>query len=335
MLNYLALSLTQKKKVHAEALRLKKIGLGQRKVSRKLREKYGADVSEATVSNWLYRKVIPGANERTRFKPKPIPPKKDVYKYYVKEKLSSCEIAKKYDVTSVTVEKWVRHYKLPLRTHRESMNTPRIKEILREKKLIKPGGGYEKLDENKAYVLGVLCGDGHISQKTIRFEIRRDEEFIKEFARCLRKIYELPCRYRYYRKRNSFVAYFSYEIVCRDLLSYGKFGCYRWRVPSEILNNRRLRLSAAFLRGFFDSEGSVGSYQVNAVSVNQRGLKDIRKLLAKLGIESRVYSIRNKAYFIIRISHRRNLRLFEKHVGFTAQRKQAKLEQMVRNIKWQ
>jgi len=76
----------------------------------------------------------------------------------------------------------VKYYGGKTKSLGESMKQLRTRGLLREKKLQRPTKDYSKMTPEKAYVLGVLCGDGHINKKFIRFEIRKDEEFVKELS---------------------------------------------------------------------------------------------------------------------------------------------------------
>jgi len=188
---------------------------------------------------------------------------------------------------------WLKFHNISVRTHLESMNTSVIRKELREKKLRIPTKNYNILNPEKSYILGVLCGDGHINSKFIRFEIKKDEEFIKEFAKCLETVYGLKFNYRYYKPRNSFVLYASVEIICGDLLKYSNFGVRVWRVPREIMRSGDWRIISSFLRGFYDSEGCVARSSIISASICEKGLKEISILLRKLEIESKLCPIDN------------------------------------------
>ena len=131
--------------------------------------------------------------------------------------------------------------------------------------------------------------------------------------------------------RNSFVLQASSEIICKDLLSYGEFSTYSWNLPDGLIESFSFDEIICFLRGYFDSEGSVGNYLVSASSVNRGGLVLVEKLLGKLGIACKVYDCKN-AYSLV-VSRKENIRKFKNLVGFTIFRKTRKLETMY-NGKW-
>lgn len=299
----------------------RKEGFGQRKIYKMIKTKFNTEIKESTISNWIFYKKIPFGNERTQFKPKQRPPKKELYKSYITDQQSAQNISKNYDVSVIVIINWLKYYNIPLRTHIESMNTSRIRGILREKKLKKPTKEYSNLSFQKSYILGVLCGDAYINNRGIRLEIRRDKEFINGFAECIKKVYGLTFKPYYYPKRNSFVLYTSNELICSDLLNYGKFGTFDWKVPEQIQNSDNKSVISNFLRGIYDSEGYSSKYCIGLVSANKEGVKGISLLLNKLQIRNSTGLIKNGKYFRIYITGRENLKSFKERVGFTIQRK--------------
>ena len=302
------------------ALAKRKEKFGQRKISRMIQDKFNKKISEGAVSNWIFLNKKPFGNEKTQFKSLPKPKKEDVYELYINKKESAQKIAKKYKTSTITAINWINYYNIKLRTHLESMNTISVKKELKEKKLRHPTKIFTEISPEKAYIMGVLCGDGYISNKTIRFEIRKDEEFMKEFVRCLKEVYGLDYNYKYYAKKNSFVMYASTEIVCSDLLRYCKFKTFEWFVPEEIITSKNEEIISKFLRGIFDSEGVSSKYCVSMSSANKEGINQISQLLMGLNIDNKIIQIRSK-YYILYITKRERLKRFKEKVGFTIKRK--------------
>ncbi|MFH8087083.1 MAG: LAGLIDADG family homing endonuclease [Candidatus Aenigmatarchaeota archaeon] len=329
MKKYSELSEKEKMYIYALAIKLREQGLGQRKISNVIKKRISIDVSEATVSGWIHYGRVPGKNKATWFKPKAKPPKKLLVKLYKNNELSASALAKKFNTSAVTVINWLKSYGIKVRTHKEAMRTKIIKEILREKHLFKPTKKkYENLVEDKAYILGVLCGDGHINPNFIRLEIKDDEEFIKKFVDSFKNVYGIECDYWYYPKRNTFVTYITSHLICADLRKYGKFGRYDWTLPREVLKSDDNGIIRAFLKGFFDSEGSVGSYVISVSSVNKKGLIGVKKLLSKLGIRANLIAVKKGKYFVLYISRKENIKKFKQLINFTINRKRKRLESL-------
>lgn len=300
----------------------KELGYGQHKLHLLVKNKFDKEINESTISGWIFRKIVPFANEKTQFKAKKKPEKEELYDLYIKHNQSAEKLSKKYNVSTIIVINWLKYYGIKTRTHLESMNTSNIKKELREKKLRRPTKEFSRLSPEKAYILGVLCGDGCINNKMAKLEIRKDKEFIEEFANCLKEVYGLEFKPYYYEKRNSFIVYAASEIVCKDLLGYGKFGTFEWNIPKEVLiSNEKIKTN--FLRGMFDSEGSVNKSVITMASANLKGLNSIKRMLKKVGIMNTI-TTRGK-YSYLYICGREKLKTFKEKIGFTIKRKQERL----------
>jgi len=311
-------------RIHKFTLKLRKEkGYGQRTIAKEIKEKFKVNFSENTVSGWIHRHIIPFGNEKTQFKPMPIPPKKYLYHLYIKKNVSASRIARKYKVSTIIVINWLIKCGIKPRTHTESMNTPNIKKELANLKLTKPTKKYKKLTWEKAYILGVLCGDGYIDKNFAKLEIRKDKEFIEEFIRCIKVVYGIAYHYYYYKKRNSYISNVNSRIICKDLLSYGKFGTKNWEVPKCILDSDNFLIKSSFMRGVYDSEGYVGKYVIALTSASKAAIKTICKLLNQLNIKHTIY--KHNKYPLIVIKKKENLKLFKRLIGFTIKRKMERL----------
>jgi DNA-binding transcriptional regulator WhiA len=326
-LNYEGLNKNQVLKIYNKAVKLRREnGFGQHRITQLINKKFSCKISEATVSGWIYKDNTPFSQESTQFKPKKVPSKKKLKKFYLSSKLSFRELGKKFGVTDNTAKKWLKDYQIKLRGHTEAMNTPAVKSQLRSKKLTQPTTNFKRMNIEKAYLLGVLCGDGHINDQFIRFEIRKDVKFIEKFVSCLNSTYGLNYTHYYYKPRNSLICYANSEIICTDLLSYGNFKTKSWRVPKAILKTKNNTHKTAFLEGYFDSDGHVGDYKVEASSINLNALTQVKKLLYQVGINSKIYSL-EKSHLLV-VSRKENIRKFKMVVAFSIPRKQQRLDLM-------
>jgi len=308
------------------AIQLHDNGLGQRRIAKLLKLGLDRDIPEATVAGWIYSNSRPFAQEETQFKPKPKPGTVSFLREYVEQKRSTRELAVRYHVADATVKRWLTEYGLTVRKHCEAMRMPRVRAILRQKRLITPKTGFERMSTEKAYVLGVLCGDGYAWGSRVSLEIRKDEEFIREFVRCLEAVYGPQPAHSYYKPKRTFKFEANKELMGKDLMRYGPFFTREWEVPRGVARKREWYV--AFLRGFFDSEGSVGKYSISALSANHMGLRQVGGLLGKLGIKTRLY--RTREYLTLYVIHRKNLLMYYQMVGFTILRKIEKLRGVVK-----
>jgi hypothetical protein len=311
--------------IHAFVMdRRAKTGIGQRSLARQVAMRFSVHVSEATISGWIHRKLVPFANEQTQFKPKPVPPKEFLQELYVEKGWSASDIAQKYRVSIVIAINWLKKYSIQTRTHIQSMNKSSVKAKLRDKALTKPTTDYKKLTPEKAYVFGVLAGDGYINEKGFKLEIRNDTEFIEEFSRCIEIVYGIKYKSYYYNLRDTYLLTAGSEIIAKDLLEHGDFRTFTWRVPKEIRESDDRSIITPFLRGLYDSDGSINTYYLTLTVASQQGVIDTQQLLSKLGIESVIKYYRPK-YPTLYLTRKPNLRLFKDLIGFTINRKMERL----------
>jgi intein-encoded DNA endonuclease-like protein len=208
-------------------------------------------------------------------------------------------------------------------------------------KLLKP---YEEL----AYVIGVNLGDGYAvrkkrSNKTKIGVIVKDKEFAAEFGRCLAKVLGRgPIKPSYRNDVGKYVVEVRSQTLCELLerpVELGKLKKY-----IEHCN----KCTAAFLRGFADSEGSVNMRgYIYIYNTNRELLEYIKELLVRLGIETtgpwpirrqgktfydpramKSYAYK-KDYYYLYIQTKHNQK-FYKVVGFTIKRKLWRLENYVK-----
>ena len=115
-----------------------------------------------------------------------------------------------------------------------------------------------KLNEELAYVLGVLYGDGYVGKRknadsyVVVLKVK-DQDFAETFTEMLKKLGYKPRFYHYpYRK-----VPFHVELTSKELYLF--FESFK---VGELLKTEH-NLKAWFLRGFLDSEGSI----INSVKV--------------------------------------------------------------------
>lgn len=265
-----------------------------------------------------------------------------------KKGLSLRKIEKQIGVSSTTVWYW-------LKTDRK----PRSFYAKRKEKKLPPGS--RKLSPDLAYIYGVLVGDGHIEKSDKRRTYRvvlnvTDKDFAEKFVLALKKwskmsptTSERTVKHDHTTKYGSLIKCVSHYHVVRlaskqvvkFLLSKIKCKTYNWRVPMDVLNTSDEKIICSFLKGFFDSEGCVifgnpFNRRVEATTVQKEGLKEIRSLLKKIGIISRITQSKEqkmKGLYEVIISGRKNLEAFAEKVNFSIHRKRIVLESLLKSYK--
>lgn len=122
------------------------------------------------------------------------------------------------------------------------------------------------LTKEKAYILGVLCGDGYIRihKSGHGFLVGLnvcDEDFADEFVKCLKKVYNLSPSKKLRKSRatnfcknpqSQFVINLTSKLVVEDLLRYTdrSFKTKEWEISKQILESN-LEIKSAFFKGIF------------------------------------------------------------------------------------
>ncbi len=210
-------------------------------------------------------------------------------------------------------------------------------------------GSAKCMSLEKAYVLGVLCGDGCIScnKSMRRFQIIlsvTNKEFFNEFRKCLHKVYRIKSTNEYRISKvknwqNQYVTRLCSKAACEDLLVYGRFRTGSWRIPA-VINSSSLEIQARFLRGLYDSDGNVekNGRRVGLTSISVDGLCDVKDLLNKFNIRSVIIRQRDskpnrKNRYVLRIQDRGSLNWFSQFINFTIFYKRKRLDIGIRSYK--
>jgi len=203
-----------------------------------------------------------------------------------------------------------------------------------------------------AYVIGAKLGDGYTtrdrhtvkSYNNVKIGLKvKDREFAEEFARCLAKVLGRPSikpRIRYSDKR------YAVEVRSETLYQLLKKPVDLDRLKKYIEHCDGC--VAAFLRGFFDSEGSVDKRgHIRTYNTDLVLLTYIKDLLERLGIastEPKLGHPQGKAFFdprkgktyksnkdcyCLRIRANSNTTFYRK-VGFTIKRKRRRFKNYIR-----
>ncbi len=193
----------------------------------------------------------------------------------------------------------------------------------------------EKLTKELAYVLGVINGDGHVSQRRIILSAI-DKDFVKNFKNNLDKWSRYSSRF------------FSRTIKTDDKIRNRKIQwvCYLDSVKIEGFiknfdynNLKDINHKIQFIKGFFDSEGSFSKdYELIAYNKDYAKLKLISGFLFDLGLDNRIktYTVKNINNELIKYHYLKVFGkaryLFYQKIGFSIQRKHKRLKTWAQTI---
>jgi len=210
----------------------------------------------------------------------------------------------------------------------------------------------EILDEKFAEWLGLLYGDGNITNRKykdkkathyIGFQVyARDKDLIEYIQKLTYELFGVKSfiHKRKDKKDNSV----SVRITSYPLIRFLKLnGLYKTRgnkikIPDKIKNSPP-SVRAAFLRGYFESDGSITKNKPypQCSSINEKFLEDIQDLLFSLGIlnkkginKSRKASYGKKPIYTLLITSSFGIRRFYDLINFISKRKRKKFEKGIK-----
>jgi len=201
-----------------------------------------------------------------------------------------------------------------------------------------------KLNEDQAYMLGVLLGDGHIfvspNSSTIIVtdeNLERLELYRETFARAYGVQGIISNRPGPHNRQR---IYFTRAPLARELIAtypmLAHRSRYRYIEPSIYREAPATR--AAFLRGLFDAEATIAHHSVMYFSASYQLCKQVKNLLSYWGIRARITeyeqaesrmgegrTIRTGTYYKLSINAK-DVLIFAEHIGFGCPTKSAKLK---------
>lgn len=202
-----------------------------------------------------------------------------------------------------------------------------------------------ELTSAKAYVLGTLGpGDGYLSREDYILGLKaNDEDFVEKFGKCLDEVYGKSPKYTPLSD-GRMQAEIYLKKAFYDVLNYGElieFKEKHERVP-EAVKKSPPEAKSAYLRAFYDSQGSPAKRKIIAGKSNRTLLQETKELLFDLEIDSSITSEKGESCKI-QIYGRKNLERFGEKIGFTIGRKQKKLknqtlafkQKQVKNRRWE
>jgi len=116
-----------------------------------------------------------------------------------------------------------------------------------------------------------------------------------------------------------------------DVMTYAQYWKEAtWQMPEKIKNGR-MEIKTAYLRAIFDSQSCVGvrNREIVMYLSNLNGLKEIKRLLGTMGIESTVSDHTN----ILRIYGKENIGKFSENINYIIKRKRKLLKILLKSYK--
>jgi hypothetical protein len=256
------------------------------------------------------------------------------YEYYLKEK-SITKTSKHFSKCSKYLARFFNHYGLeyPIKVHQQRVGYDREY--------------FKVIDtEAKAYFLGFIYADGHITIKDRRksgwkeyvFRInlsKNDEEVLELFKKELNytndlldikaKSFVSPSNNKTYTRQPQKLIHLSSEILVKDLMRWGV--CENKTYTKLSIPDLPDNLIRHFIRGYFDGDGTVGKLEASITSKDENILMEIKAYVEnKLGLPVGNISLSDKNSYRWRISKNRHsfLEFLYKDSNFYLSRKRSK-----------
>ncbi|MCO6041756.1 LAGLIDADG family homing endonuclease [Thermococcus alcaliphilus] len=205
----------------------------------------------------------------------------------------------------------------------------------------------EFADEEFWYIIGLVAGEGHTQKRggsaTLYFT-NNNEELIEKVRRYLIKVGLNPTVRSPHKGKTAHEVYAS-SVELYSLLEWLKISgnSAEKRVPPQLFSARDVDIKA-FLRGYFDAEGTVDKRRpkITVVSASKELAKGIQHLLLRFGVKSQLHETvsratngkmgEKKTYYRLFITGEDAVK-FRDIIGFGLQRKMEVLKKVTQNIK--
>ena len=224
-------------------------------------------------------------------------------KMYNEDKMSLEKIAKYFDVAISTVHRILNQLNYTPRSNREQALKYSFNEDY-----------FENINnEHKAYWLGYICADGTIYEKTqtdsgiLKLEMKKSD---KELAQKFKVDVESTHSIKYYTNKH-YKGYIAARLVLKsnkiisDLAKYG-VGAKKsltLQFPQQLITSKFVN---AFIRGYFDGDGSIGKgdTKTNPYDIRVLGTEKFLQTIQQItNIKCRISQPKGKIYEL-RISAR-------------------------------
>jgi hypothetical protein len=121
---------------------------------------------------------------------------------------------------------------------------------------------FEKIDTpNKAYILGLLFSDGHMYERRKQIRLKMaDKELLESVLSAMKYDRPLLCEKGYGNHQDAWSLIICNPKMYEDLINIGLLPrkTYESTFPVDFISDENM---SHFIRGFFDGDGSIGSYK--------------------------------------------------------------------------
>lgn len=186
------------------------------------------------------------------------------------------------------------------------------------------------IDEEMCRLFGYFIAEGHASNGYIVIS-SADSEIISDFSSALSKL-----GLHVFHRKDSYDYQASSTIIANVFKNLFGSHAQNKKLPSfwTQLSNQNL---AEMLKAYFSADGGVDGVQITCTSASEELISQLSLALLRFGITTRLserlVKVPNKevrnTFWKLTVSGQKNLLLFQKHIGFSLNRKNKKLSEKI------
>lgn len=182
-----------------------------------------------------------------------------------------------------------------------------------------------KINDDIALLFGYLIGDGCLTRDDKILFSNIDTDIINNYTRIIESYFGLKTN-KVKDNKSDYVIYSKYLRKYLELQGLDYNTSHYKEVPQCILS-RSKSINSNFLKGLFDTDGTVESNRVSFTTASEKLSKQVQFMLLNFGIiSSRRLNVNKneQSHWTVSITGA-NINMFAEEVGFTSQRKSQKL----------
>ena len=192
----------------------------------------------------------------------------------------------------------------------------------------------KELDEDLAYYLGLLQGDGCLTLKTGVIFTSIDDELLNFFLRYNKEVFGVDT----FKRSEEKYDYMMHSVYIREYLRQIGMGFEKsnQKVIPQIIMSAPKNIVAKFLRGVFDTDGTVNKNYASVTTSSEEMSIQIQQLLLNFGItskRSKRFDKKFKTYSYQIYFASNNIDIFSKEIGFGLKRKKDILDEHQNKIR--
>jgi len=194
---------------------------------------------------------------------------------------------------------------------------------------------HKELSPEIAQIIGYFLGDGSFERERINF-FEEDEKVIRSYMKKIKQVFNANMNLKYRKNKRCF----QLRVYGKSIVKFLKFNfpeiisARNSIIPEKILLSEE-NVGKAFLRGLYDAEGYVSGCIGFGVN-NKKLAKMLQLFLLRFNIISSFHEYDNKRNkysnnyrYTVSIYDTISLNNFFKHIGFTSNKKNKKLKELI------